>query len=451
MSGGEQLRDYLPVAEVARHLVSLRLMDRAAGIVNVCSGTPISVRSLVGGWIEENGWSIRLNLGRYPYPDHEPMAFWGDATKLKQLPGRPTMSRMREIYRAEQLPVFQNRMFATAAAARGCARGDLVLVQDLDTGLVYNQAFDPALMDYDADYQNEQGHSAAFRQHLDAVAALVHKHFGGQTLIEVGCGKGLFLEQLSARASASPASTRPTRATTRPSSASSSPRPRACAPTASSCATCSSTCATRSTSWRSCALANGGGGKIYIEVPCLDWIAAHHAWFDLFYEHVNYFRLPDFERMFARVHEAGRIFGGQYLYVVADLASLRTPVRDGPGPLRHARRFLRRAEPERRAPEGARPHARAPAAVWGGASKGVIFSLFMERAGAPVDTSSTSTRPSRAGTSPPPACKCSRPSRRCVQLRPGDDIFVMNRNYLNEIRDMTAHQFNYITVEHEEL
>jgi dTDP-6-deoxy-L-talose 4-dehydrogenase (NAD+) len=85
MSGGEQLRDYLPVTEVARHLVSLALAKRDMGAVNVCSGAPISVRKLVEGWIKENGWSIALNLGHYPYPDYEPMAFWGDRRKLDSL------------------------------------------------------------------------------------------------------------------------------------------------------------------------------------------------------------------------------------------------------------------------------------------------------------------------------------------------------------------------------
>jgi dTDP-6-deoxy-L-talose 4-dehydrogenase (NAD+) len=27
--------------------------------------------------------NIHLNLGYYPYPDYEPMAFWGDDKKLK--------------------------------------------------------------------------------------------------------------------------------------------------------------------------------------------------------------------------------------------------------------------------------------------------------------------------------------------------------------------------------
>jgi dTDP-6-deoxy-L-talose 4-dehydrogenase (NAD+) len=84
MSGGEQLRDYLPVARLAEHLVTLTLAPQPYDVVNLCSGTPVSVRSLVEGWCREQGWPIALNLGHYPYPDHEPMRFWGDAAKLQR-------------------------------------------------------------------------------------------------------------------------------------------------------------------------------------------------------------------------------------------------------------------------------------------------------------------------------------------------------------------------------
>jgi dTDP-6-deoxy-L-talose 4-dehydrogenase (NAD+) len=82
MSGGEQLRDYLPVSHAAQDLVSLAMTTRNNGVVNVCSGMPISVRRLVEGWIRENDWRIDLNLGHYSYRDHEPMAFWGNRDKL---------------------------------------------------------------------------------------------------------------------------------------------------------------------------------------------------------------------------------------------------------------------------------------------------------------------------------------------------------------------------------
>jgi dTDP-6-deoxy-L-talose 4-dehydrogenase (NAD+) len=84
MSGGEQLRDYLPISEAAKYLASLAMTGRDNGVVNVCSGKPISVRKLVEGWIKENRWPIDLNLGHYPYPEYEPMAFWGDQNKLNR-------------------------------------------------------------------------------------------------------------------------------------------------------------------------------------------------------------------------------------------------------------------------------------------------------------------------------------------------------------------------------
>jgi len=82
MSGGEQLRDYLSVTDVAKYLVSLALQTKDVGVVNICSGKPVSVRKQVENWIAENDWRINLNLGHYPYPDYEPMAFWGDRHKI---------------------------------------------------------------------------------------------------------------------------------------------------------------------------------------------------------------------------------------------------------------------------------------------------------------------------------------------------------------------------------
>ncbi|HEY4339431.1 MAG TPA: NAD(P)-dependent oxidoreductase [Steroidobacteraceae bacterium] len=85
MSGGEQLRDFLPVQRVAELIVALALEAPGAGTVNVCSGEPITVRALVEQWRRERAWQIALDLGRYPYPDYEPMAFWGSSARLLRL------------------------------------------------------------------------------------------------------------------------------------------------------------------------------------------------------------------------------------------------------------------------------------------------------------------------------------------------------------------------------
>lgn len=85
MSGGEQLRDYLPVGEVANYIVKIAFQERFNGVVNCCSGKPISIRYLAEKIIQESGKSIKLNLGFYPYSTFEPMAFWGDNSLLKKI------------------------------------------------------------------------------------------------------------------------------------------------------------------------------------------------------------------------------------------------------------------------------------------------------------------------------------------------------------------------------
>lgn len=85
MSGGEQLRDYLPVTEIAENIVLSSLQSNVTGIINCCSGKPISVRNLVENYIKEKKANIKLNLGYYPYPDYEPFAFWGDRSKLQSI------------------------------------------------------------------------------------------------------------------------------------------------------------------------------------------------------------------------------------------------------------------------------------------------------------------------------------------------------------------------------
>ena len=77
MSGGEQLRDFLSIEEVVQQLFSL-YENYKDGIFNICSGEPISIRRLVEDHIKKKGSHIKINLGYYPYLDHEPMAFWGE-------------------------------------------------------------------------------------------------------------------------------------------------------------------------------------------------------------------------------------------------------------------------------------------------------------------------------------------------------------------------------------
>jgi SAM-dependent methyltransferase len=353
-----------------------------------------------------------------------------------------------DLYTATDFPVFQNRMFHSASAARNCTRGTVILAQDLASGLIFNRAFDPNLMQYDADYQNEQAVSTAFKEHLGSVAQLIRKHFDGNSLLEVGCGKGHFLEQLQ-RDGFQITGLDPTYEGTNPAVIKQYFTPASGLRAEGIVLRHVLEHVQNPIAFLSGIRdSNGGHGKIYIEVPCFDWICTHRAWFDVFYEHVNYFRLDDCKRMFGEVFAAGRTFGGQYLYIVAELASLQTPARKQQEALAFPADFLRSVN-DHAARLRARPTRSS--AIWGGASKGVIFALFMQRAGAPIDIV-IDINPAKHGKFlPATGLQVSSPDAGLRLLAPGGDIVVMNSNYLDEIKQATDNRFNYLTVDHENL
>ena len=87
MSGGEQIRDFLPVDEIADNIVTIALQKQTEGIINCGSAIPKKVKDLVEEYLAQHNASIQLNLGFYPYPDYEPMRFWGNIEKLNKIKG----------------------------------------------------------------------------------------------------------------------------------------------------------------------------------------------------------------------------------------------------------------------------------------------------------------------------------------------------------------------------
>lgn len=87
MSAGEQLRDFLPIETAAGYLAAIAQQREFNGVINCASGQPVSVRALVEQRLRVRGAALHLNLGHYPYPSHEPLAFWAVTERLQQLLG----------------------------------------------------------------------------------------------------------------------------------------------------------------------------------------------------------------------------------------------------------------------------------------------------------------------------------------------------------------------------
>ena len=96
------------------------------------------------------------------------------------------------------VPVHQNLLFRTPEEAAQAARGDLVMAICLTCEFIFNSAFDPELLQYGADYENDQTHSPAFDAHVDALVRMLVETRGvrDSEIVEVGCGNGYFLRRL---------------------------------------------------------------------------------------------------------------------------------------------------------------------------------------------------------------------------------------------------------------
>lgn len=228
------------------------------------------------------------------------------------------------LFEQRGLPVLQNKVYNDPESARLTTLGDVELVRRSD-GLVHNRNFVPELLKYDQSYQNEQAHAPPFRDHLRLVADYVSPYLGKE-ILEIGCGKAAFLEVLRDLGNKvrglDPAYEGADPSVERRDFDSSYDGP------AFDFVVLRHVLEHVPEPWKFLGLIAGHarrGCKIYVEVPCFKWSAQHGAFFDVFYEHVNYFVEDLLCSAFSNVLDVRHLFGGQYLCLVAELTSLRTP------------------------------------------------------------------------------------------------------------------------------
>lgn len=102
------------------------------------------------------------------------------------------------LYLRERCPVMNNVVYATYKQARACRTGVIRLVQCSQCGLVFNAAYDENLIAYNELYDNARNHSGVYRRYLDSIVTLCAPKINRDHIIlEIGCGNGDFLKKLS--------------------------------------------------------------------------------------------------------------------------------------------------------------------------------------------------------------------------------------------------------------
>lgn len=102
------------------------------------------------------------------------------------------------IYTSDNLPLFQNVTCATYKLAINAKRADIALSHCPKCSLVFNSKFKHQSMVYDEMYDNEQSLSAHFSDYIDNLISRLHTDFGvrRKRILEIGCGKGAFLKRI---------------------------------------------------------------------------------------------------------------------------------------------------------------------------------------------------------------------------------------------------------------
>lgn len=305
MSGGEQLRDYLPIEAATQQLLDLYVSGRE-GTYNVCSEKPISVRRLAEERVRERSSPIKLNLGYYTYADHEPMAFWG----------------VRDIGETIYLPALPNVPLKTKEENHNLAPVRLRLNTDLN--FIENEASSNSIFDYRVDCENSQAYSAKFLEHMTTTLNLLKQQVKQHSLIvEVGCGKGDFVEMVQTDGFFNIQGYDALYEGSNPSVE--KRYLNACDKIKADLVILRQVLEHVPNPYQFLSMLKEVFGKtrIYIEVPNKDWIVTHQTFFDISYEHVNYFSQLSLKKLFdapTTIH--GLLFDEQYQYVVADLTAL---------------------------------------------------------------------------------------------------------------------------------
>lgn len=84
-TSGKNKYDFISVEELARQIAATVMQDKVAGIINCCTGEPLSLGEKVESFIEEHGFDIKLDYGAFPDRPYDSPAVWGNAVKIREI------------------------------------------------------------------------------------------------------------------------------------------------------------------------------------------------------------------------------------------------------------------------------------------------------------------------------------------------------------------------------
>lgn len=202
--------------------------------------------------------------------------------------------------------------------------GEFCLKKFGSFGFVQNILFDEGIISYKDNYQSEQSKSSIFQDHTKEIYHLIKSHFPkGGKLVEVGCGKGAFLDLVRTDGHFSYEGY---------DTAYEGSDPNIFSRYLTEADNIYADVIVLRHTMEHIVKPHiflqllsdifGSNTLIWIDGPCFDWIEDNKVLFDLSYEQVSYYTSDALCSLFSEVVMKGVFFEGQYQYCLASLESL---------------------------------------------------------------------------------------------------------------------------------
>ena len=85
LNSGTNLYDFIHISKLVKQIVQATVQTDYQGIINVCSGRPITLSEQLEMYIRENDFDILLDYGAFPDRPYDSPGIWGDATVINAI------------------------------------------------------------------------------------------------------------------------------------------------------------------------------------------------------------------------------------------------------------------------------------------------------------------------------------------------------------------------------
>lgn len=82
---GKNQYDFISIDALAKQIALAGVQTEVDGIINCCTGEPMSLADRVEQFIKDNGFNIKLEYGAFPDRPYDSPGVWGDNSKIKAI------------------------------------------------------------------------------------------------------------------------------------------------------------------------------------------------------------------------------------------------------------------------------------------------------------------------------------------------------------------------------